>query len=95
MKVEVITPSEFQSSIVGNLNRRKGIIMEANNGLQYYSVSVSVPLNNMFGYSTELRSTTQGKGEFSMEYLNHQVCAREVQDQLAAAYAKVKQSGEE
>jgi elongation factor G len=72
MKVEIMAPSEFQSSVVGNMNRRKGMMIESNNGLQYYTLVASVPLNNMFGYSTELRSTTQGKGEFSMEYLNHQ-----------------------
>ena len=69
MKVEVTVPLEFQGAIVGSLNRRKGVIMNSDQQGDDALLFAEVPLNNMFGYSTELRSMTQGKGEFTMEYL--------------------------
>ncbi len=83
-------PEEFQGTVIGGLNRRKGVILdtETNDGLCV--VVVDVPLNDMFGYSSELRSLTAGKGEFSMEYARHHPAARDVQEEMAA---KWKESG--
>jgi len=72
MKVEVCVPIEFQGQVIGALNRRKGVILDSTQGDETIVVIVEIPLNQMFGYSTELRSQTQGKGEFSMEYLRHE-----------------------
>ena len=68
MKVDVTVPSEFQGTVIGNINRRKGTINDSSAEGDDVIISSMVPLSEMFGYSTELRSMTQGKGEFTMEY---------------------------
>lgn len=69
MRVSVSAPAEFQGTVIGLLNKRKGTITnsEVRGDDGYVEIEVEVPLNEMFGYSTDLRSVTQGKGEFSME----------------------------
>lgn len=70
---QVVSPvvSTPQGAIVGSVNRRKGVILNSEQQADDVVLFAEVPLNNMFGYSTELRSMTQGKGEFSMEYVRH------------------------
>ncbi len=67
MKVVAIVPEEYMGDVMGDLNSRRGLIqgMEANNGSQ--SINALVPLAEMFGYATDLRSKTQGRGQYSME----------------------------
>ncbi len=67
MKVVAIVPEEYMGDVMGDLNSRRGLIqgMEANNGTQ--SITALVPLAEMFGYATDLRSKTQGRGQYSME----------------------------
>ena len=67
MKVVVIVPEEYMGDVMGDLNSRRGLIqgMEANNGTQ--SITALVPLAEMFGYATDLRSKTQGRGQYTME----------------------------
>eukprot|EP00798_Chlamydomonas_sp_ICE-L_P017594 gene17594-23923_t len=86
MKVEVTVPSEYQGGVMGDLNRRKGLIMDSTTRGEDAVILVEVPLNSMFGYSTALRSNTQGKGEFSMEYSHHAPVTKELQEQLTGAY---------
>jgi len=90
MSVEITGPADFQGSIVGGVNRRMGVIQHAGMSDDGTStiIKADVPLASMFGYSTELRSMTQGKGEFSMEYKLHQPVTRDVQDKLVEAYQK-------
>eukprot|EP00891_Asterochloris_glomerata_P009894 jgi/Astpho2/9894/Aster-06607 len=67
----VRAPNEFQGNIIGDINRRKGLIQNSEAEALDVVVQAHVPLSDMFGYSTGLRSMTQGKGEFTMEYLTH------------------------
>lgn len=71
MLVEITGPEEFQSTVLGNINKRHGSILntETNNG--WFNMQCEVALNDMFGYSTEIRSLTQGKGEFAMEFTKY------------------------
>lgn len=66
-----------QGAIVGSVNRRKGMILNSEQQSDDVVLYAEVPLNNMFGYSTELRSMTQGKGEFTMEYERHSSVTQE------------------
>ena len=67
MKVVVIVPEEYMGDVIGDLNSRRGMIqgMEAITGAQ--EITAQVPLSEMFGYATDLRSRTQGRGQYSME----------------------------
>jgi elongation factor G len=88
MLVDVCVPSEFQGAVIASLNRRMGLIQssEMNTDGSDSTIVAEVPLQNMFGYSTELRSQTQGKGEFTMEYLRHVEVPRNVQEELVKKY---------
>ncbi len=68
MKVEVITPEEHMGDVIGDLNGRRGIILKMDNQNDGAVVKANVPLSEMFGYSTELRSLTQGRASYSMEF---------------------------
>jgi len=88
MNVEVTSPAEFQNVIVPQLVRRKAVVEDSRLTGDSFSTAVFVPLNNMFGYSTELRSATQGKGEFTMEYSHYALVNSEVQQNLTSKYEK-------
>ncbi|KAI9308531.1 translation elongation factor G [Cunninghamella echinulata] len=88
MNVSISAPIEFQGAVIGGLNKRKGTIVDTEIQEDYFNVTADIPLNDMFGYSTELRSATQGKGEFSMEYKEHLPVQAFVQDQLIDEYKK-------
>jgi elongation factor G len=88
MNVAITAPIEFQGSVIGGLNKRKGTVVDTEIQEDYFNVTADVPLNDMFGYSTELRSATQGKGEFSMEYKDHQPVQTHVQETLIQEYKK-------
>ncbi|KAF8068404.1 elongation factor G [Scenedesmus sp. PABB004] len=90
MKVEVTVPVEFQGGVMGDLNRRKGMILDSRQEAEDAVIEALVPLNAMFGYSTVLRSNTQGKGEFTMEYASHQPVTKEQQEELANSSAAAR-----
>ncbi|KAL1190597.1 Elongation factor G-1 [Cardamine amara subsp. amara] len=92
MLVELKVPTEFQGTVAGDINKRKGIIVGNDQEGDDSVISAHVPLNNMFGYSTSLRSMTQGKGEFTMEYKEHSAVSNEVQSQLVNAHNAGKAS---
>jgi len=71
MNVEVVAPVEFQSQVIGGLNTRRGTIIDSEVRDDEFTAAAKVALNDMFGYSNQLRGSTQGKGGFSMEYKHH------------------------
>lgn len=86
MMVEVTAPEEFQGTVIGQLNKRHGIITGTEGSEGWFTVYAEVPLNDMFGYAGELRSSTQGKGEFSMEYSRYSPCKPDLQEKLMQDY---------
>jgi elongation factor G len=68
MKVEVVTPEEYSGDVIGDLNRRRGQIMGMEDGESGKSVTAEVPLSEMFGYATTVRSMSQGRATFTMEF---------------------------
>jgi len=93
MKLEVSTPEEFQGTVIGQVNQRRGVIMGTEADATYVTIVAEVPLSEMFGYSTDLRSVTQGKGEFSMEFAKYQQVPRAIQDEMAKEYQKKRAEG--
>ncbi|KAH9475024.1 Elongation factor G, mitochondrial [Psilocybe cubensis] len=88
MTVEVVAPVEFQSQVIGGLNTRRGTIVDSEVRDDEFTAIAEVALNDMFGYSNQLRGSTQGKGEFSMEYKHHMPVLPNVQKELEEEYRK-------
>ncbi|MFO1462315.1 MAG: elongation factor G [bacterium] len=86
MRLQTQAPEEFQGQVVGQINQRRGVILSTGTVNKYVQVDAEVPLSEMFGYSTDLRSGTQGKGEFQMEFLKYAPVPRNVQDELVKLY---------
>jgi len=82
MRVDVITPEEYMGDVMGDLNSRRGRIegMELRSGAQV--ITAHVPLSEMFGYATQLRSKTQGRGVFTMQFDHYEEVPRNVQDSI-------------
>jgi elongation factor G len=68
MKVEVVTPEDYMGDVIGDLNRRRGLVQGMEDGPSGKIVRAEVPLAEMFGYATDLRSQTQGRAGYSMEF---------------------------
>ncbi len=84
MKVEVLVPEEFMGDVIGDLNSRRGKILnlEPRGGIQV--ISAEVPLAEMFGYSTDLRSKTQGRANYTMEFLKYEQAPKIISDEIIA-----------
>ena len=84
MKVIVTVPDDYMGDVIGNINSRRGRMegMEARNGAQ--EIRAYVPLSEMFGYATDLRSRTQGRGNYSMEFDHYEQCPKNIQDKVIA-----------
>jgi elongation factor G len=91
MKVAVEGPTEFQGSVMGSLNQRRGIIVGTVEEGNYTSVEAEVPLSEMFGYSTALRSLTQGKAEFTMEFATYKQVPKSVSEEIIKKFQEEKQ----
>jgi elongation factor G len=93
MKLEVSAPEEFQGVVIGQINQRRGVILGTDNDMGYVTVVSEVPLSEMFGYSTDIRSVTQGKGEFSMEFAKYQPVPRNIQEEMVKEWQKKRAEG--
>ena len=82
MKVEVVTPEENMGDVVGDLNRRRGMIAGMDENASGKVINAEVPLAEMFGYATDLRSATQGRATFTMEFLKYFEAPRNVADEV-------------
>jgi len=86
MKLETTVPEEYQGAATGQINQRRGIIQNTGSLEGSAVIEAHVPLSEMFGYSTDLRSATKGKGEFSMEFSHYAQVPRNIQEELAKKY---------
>jgi len=86
MSVEVTGPAEHQSEILVVISRRSGLLTNTETNEGWFTICCEVPLNNMFGFSSELRRNTQGKGEFSMEYARYSPAPPTLQEQLVRLF---------
>jgi elongation factor G len=90
MKLSVEGPSEFAGNIFASINQRRGIIVSSVEDGTFARVNAEVPLSEMFGYSTTLRSLTQGKAEFTMEFLKYGKVPSNISEDLMAKFDERK-----
>jgi len=88
MRVGIESPSEYQGAILATINQRRGIIHSATEDKNFTIIESEVPLSEMFGYSTVLRSSTQGKAEFTMEFSRHAKVPESIAEDLKKEFAE-------
>ena len=86
MLVEITAPDEFQGKIQGTISKKRAIVTSTDVAGGYYILRCEIPLKEMFGYSTALRSQTQGKGEFSMEFKRYDALPQQLQEEMIAEF---------
>jgi elongation factor G len=82
MRVEAVTPEEYMGDVMGDLNRRRGILQGMDDTPAGKAVRAEVPLKEMFGYATDLRSLTQGRATFSMEFTKYVQVPNSIADEI-------------
>ncbi|MBD1583298.1 elongation factor G [Pseudoalteromonas sp. S16_S37] len=90
MKVDVFTPEDHVGDVIGDLNRRRGMIKDQEAGLTGVRIKGDVPLSEMFGYIGQLRTMTSGRGQFSMEFSHYSPCPQNVAETVIAAEKEKK-----
>lgn len=93
MKVDVFTPDDHVGDVIGDLNRRRGMIKDQERGAMGIRVKADVPLAEMFGYIGHLRTMTSGRGQFSMEFSHYLPCPANVSEEVIAA-AKARKAAQ-
>ena len=88
MKVEITVPEEYMGDVIGDVNSRRGRLegMDGSDGMQ--EIHAFIPLSEMFGYATELRSRTQGRGTYSMEPSHYEEVPKSVSEAIMSSRAK-------
>jgi elongation factor G len=92
MKVVVETPTEFQGAVMGSLNQRRAIILGSQDEGHFSAIESQAPLAEMFGYSTVLRSLTQGQAQFTMEFLTYKQVPKAIAEELTKQAAEDKKN---
>lgn len=82
MKVDVFTPDDHVGDVIGDLNRRRGMIKSQDAGATGVRIKAEVPLSEMFGYIGDLRTMTSGRGQFSMEFTHYMPCPRNISEEV-------------
>ncbi|BFM14258.1 elongation factor G [Maricurvus nonylphenolicus] len=90
MKVDVFTPEDNVGDVIGDLNRRRGMIKDQEPGTTGVRIKADVPLSEMFGYIGHLRTITSGRGQFSMEFAHYMPCPANVAEEVIAAEKEKK-----
>jgi len=93
MKVDVFTPEDHVGDVIGDLNRRRGMIKDQAAGATGVRIKSDVPLSEMFGYIGSLRTMTSGRGQFSMEFSHYSACPASVAEAVIAAEKEKKEAG--
>ncbi|CEP64952.1 Mef1p LALA0_S15e01090g [Lachancea lanzarotensis] len=91
MTVTVTAPNEFQGNVISLLNKLQAVIQDTENGQDEFTIGAECSLNTLFGFATSLRSSTQGKGEFSLEFKHYSPTSPHLQKQLIAEFEKKQQ----
>jgi len=84
MDVEVVSPEDFIGSVTGDLNSRRGRIMSSEVRAGFQVVKANVPLAKMFGYSTDLRSATQGRATYTMQFAHYEPVPKAIAEEIIA-----------
>ena len=87
MKVEVVTPEDYMGDVVGDLNRRRGIIGAMEDSPAGKVIRGEVPLKEMFGYATDLRSATQGRAVYSMEFSKYMEAPKNISEEIISKHS--------
>jgi elongation factor G len=82
MKLEVIVPSDFFGDVIGDLSSRRGRIEETKDRINLKVIDAKVPLSEMFGYATTLRSLTEGRGTFTMEFSHYEEVPQQISQEI-------------
>ena len=92
MKIDVFTPEDHVGDVIGDLNRRRGMIQGQEAGVTGVRVKADAPLSEMFGYIGDLRTMTSGRGQFSMEFSHYAPCPSNVAEVVIAQAAEMKKA---
>jgi elongation factor G len=93
MKVSVEAPSEYQGNVMSSINQRRGLITSSTEDGTFSTIEGEVPLAEMFGYATVLRSLTQGKAEFTMEFSKYLRVPENVSEELKTNFREMSKRG--
>ena len=89
MEVEVVTPEEYMGDVIGDLNSRRGKIQSMGQRNEVQVIKAQVPLSSMFGYSTDMRSITQGRALYSMQFDHYEEVPKSIAEEVIAASSGV------
>jgi elongation factor G len=84
MAVEVVTPEDYMGDVIGDLNRRRGLIQGMDDSSSGKVITAEVPLSEMFGYATDLRSATQGRATYTMEFKKYAETPNNIAEEIIA-----------
>ena len=90
MKVETVTPGDYLGDVIGDMNRRRGMIQDQLERGANIAVVAIVPLSEMFGYIGQLRSMTSGRASYTMEFSHYEPVPKNVADEVIAAVTETK-----